>query len=77
VALFDIAQPTVSKHLRALETAGLLTRHVSGRRHIFTLGAARLKEAEGWLQRHLSFWENSLDQLAEFLNSSDPELGKK
>jgi DNA-binding transcriptional ArsR family regulator len=75
VELFDFAQPTVSKHLRVLETAGLLSRHVDGRRHFFTLGVAPLKEADSWLRRHLSFWENSLDQLADFLESSETKRG--
>lgn len=68
VDLFDTAQPTVSKHLRVLETAGLLNRHIEGRRHFFTLNAAPLREADGWLERHLSFWERSLDQLGDFLD---------
>ena len=71
--LFDTAQPTVSKHLRILETAGLLSRHIEGRHHFFTLNAAPLREADSWLERHLSFWEKSLDQLGDFLDSSTTE----
>lgn len=73
VKLFDFAQPTVSKHLRVLETAGLLRRHANGRHRIFTLSVAPLKQADGWLQRHLSLWENSLDKLASVLESSHAE----
>ena len=73
VGLFDTAQPTVSKHLRVLETAGLLSRHIEGRHHFFTLNAAPLREADVWLERHLSFWEKSLDQLGDFLGSSAAE----
>ncbi len=72
VDLFDFAQPTISKHLRVLENAGLVNRHVEGRTHIFTLGASRLKEAESWLHRHQAFWEASLARLADFLDK--PEL---
>ena len=75
VDLFDTAQPTVSRHLRVLETASLLTRHIEGRHHFFTLNATPLKEADGWLQRHLSFWEKSLDRLGNFLDSSARESG--
>jgi len=77
VDLFDTAQPTVSKHLRVLETAGLLIRHIKGRHHHFTLNVAPLREADGWLERHLSFWERSLDQLGGFLDLSatEPEEG--
>ena len=70
MALFDTSQPTVSRHLRVLETAGLIRRHVKGRHHHFTLNVAPLREADGWLERHLSFWEHSLDQLGDFLDSS-------
>jgi DNA-binding transcriptional ArsR family regulator len=71
VELFDTSQPTVSKHLRVLESAGLVARCVEGRRHFFTLEAAALQTAESWLRRHLSFWEKSLDQLGDYLDASE------
>lgn len=65
---FDAAQPTISKHIRVLEKAGLLSRRVSGRVHYFRLVMKPLKEATGWIARHQSFWENSLDGLDDALN---------
>jgi len=62
-ALFDSAQPTISKHLRVLEEAELVARRVDGRRHVFTLTPSRMRQAQRWLERHLAFWEGSLDQL--------------
>jgi DNA-binding transcriptional ArsR family regulator len=62
-ALFGSAQPTISKHLRVLEEAELVKRRVEGRNHIFTLAPSRIRQAQRWLERHLAFWEGSLDQL--------------
>jgi DNA-binding transcriptional ArsR family regulator len=66
-ALFDAAQPTISKHLRVLEEAQLVSRRVEGRRHVFELSPARMRQAQRWLARHLAFWEGSLDQLEALL----------
>ena len=73
VDLFDVSQPTVSKHLKVLETAGLVIRHIEGRHHVFALGVDELKEADGWIKRHLVFWEGSLDRLDHFLNTEEKE----
>jgi len=68
VKLFNVSQPTVSKHLKVLESAGLVTRHIEGRHHVFALGADGLKQADEWINRHLGFWENSLDRLGQYLD---------
>ena len=68
VDLFNSSQPTISKHLKVMETAGLLVRNVEGRQHIFSINSAPLKEADKWLQRHLSFWEASLSRLGKYLD---------
>lgn len=65
---FPIAQPTASKHIRALEEAGLVSRHVEGKVHRFRLVTKPLKEAQDWIARHQKFWENSLDALGELLH---------
>ena len=66
-AIFESAQPTISRHLRVLEEAELVTRRVDGRRHLFTLAPTRVQQAQRWLERHLAFWEGSLDQLEDVL----------
>lgn len=71
VEMFNSAQPTISKHLRVLEQAGLVDRRVEGRNHIFKLKAHALEQAETWLHRHRTFWENSLDRLATFLGDDE------
>ncbi len=65
---FDVAQPTVSKHIRVLERAGLLTRRVGGRVHHFRLVTKPLKDATNWITHQQSFWENSLDALGDLID---------
>lgn len=65
---FGVAQPTISKHIRVLERAGLLTRRIGGRVHHFRLVAKPLKDATNWIARHQSFWEKSLDALCDIVN---------
>lgn len=61
---FDMAQPSISKHLKVLEKAALVTRKIEGRVHRFSLNASALDEADAWISRHKNLWQGSLDQLA-------------
>ena len=65
---FHSTQPTISKHLKVLEEAGLIVRTVEGRVHRFRLRRRPLREAEGWLARHQSFWTGAVDQLERLLD---------
>ena len=60
---FHSAQPTISKHLRVFEEAGLVARTVDGRIHKFRLRRRPLREAEAWFVRHQSFWRGAVAQL--------------
>jgi DNA-binding transcriptional ArsR family regulator len=71
VALFDSAQPTISKHLRVLELAGLVRREQIGRQHFFVPHEGPLAEAEGWIHRHLDLWRNSLKKLEQLLGEGE------
>lgn len=62
-APFELSQPTISKHLKVLETAGLVLRQVEGRVHRFSLNPAPLQEVEDWVARHQTFWQGSLSRL--------------
>jgi DNA-binding transcriptional ArsR family regulator len=75
-ALFESSQPTISKHLRVLEQAQLISRRVEGRRHVFTLQPSRMRQARTWLERHLAFWEGSFDQLDGLLEELNQAEGK-
>src|SRR5579872_5587952 len=55
-AKFRSAQPTISKHLKVLEEAGLVERAVEGRVHRFRLRQKPLRDAERWITRHQAFW---------------------
>lgn len=67
---FSVSQPTISKHLKVLEQAGLVRREINGRVHLFHLETAPLQEAEDWISRHRSFWEGTLQRLETFVSAS-------
>lgn len=64
---FDLSLNAISKHIKSLERAGLVTRRVRSRDHYIALDAARLGAATGWLDQYRAFWEPRLDALAAFL----------
>jgi DNA-binding transcriptional ArsR family regulator len=64
---FRSAQPTISKHLKVLEEAGILERKVEGRVHHFRLRRKALAQAGRWIARHQAFWEGAVDQLDRIL----------
>ncbi|MDA1357931.1 MAG: metalloregulator ArsR/SmtB family transcription factor [Proteobacteria bacterium] len=64
---FDISLPAVSRHLRVLRNAGLITRHKDGRVRRCTLNAAPLRAASDWIGTYRQFWEGQFDSLAEYL----------
>lgn len=69
-APFNAAQPTISKHLKVLEQAGLIKREVDGRTHRFEVRPNPMREAEDWLKRHQAFWEGTLEQLDNFVRTA-------
>ncbi len=70
---FDIAQPTVSKHVRVLERAQLIDRRVVGRVHFVRLKPKRLNEATRWIEKHRRLWEGALDRLDTLLSNIETE----
>ena len=60
---FHSAQPTISRHLKVLERAGLIHRSVEGRVHRFRLRQKKLEEARGWIARHQAFWQGAVERL--------------
>jgi DNA-binding transcriptional ArsR family regulator len=68
-AAFTVSLATTSKHIQVLETAGLVTRTVSGRDHLIALQPARLAEASAWIDTYRTFWESRLDKFAEALEA--------
>jgi DNA-binding transcriptional ArsR family regulator len=70
---FDMSLPAVGKHLRVLESAGLIERTITGRVHRCALNASPLKNADDWLERYQQFWSESLDALSDYVQ---PDAGK-
>jgi len=67
---FAISLPAVSRHIRVLEEAGLVTRRVEGRVHHCSLNANALETAEQWLRDRRLFWEGQLRSLERFVRRS-------
>jgi DNA-binding transcriptional ArsR family regulator len=65
---FRSAQPTISKHLKVLELAGLVERRIDGRTHRFRLRQPPLQEAGAWIARHQAFWTGAMAQLDAVLS---------
>lgn len=64
---FAMSLPAVSRHIRVLEGAGLVTRAVDGRMHQCSLDARPFKTIEGWLTHYRQYWEGSLESLARYI----------
>jgi DNA-binding transcriptional ArsR family regulator len=66
-APFPMSQPAITKHLRVLESAGLVSRHRRARQRLCHLEAARLKQLSDWVGSYREFWEESFERLDELL----------
>ena len=64
---FEMSLPAVSKHLKVLERAGLITRGRAAQWRPCRLEAAPLKDAADWLEEYRRFWEESFDRLEDYL----------
>jgi len=62
-APFDISQPAISKHLKVLERAGLISRGRDAQRRPRRLEARPLAEANGWLEGYRRYWEGNFGRL--------------
>ena len=65
-----VSAPAISKHLRILETAGLLSRRKEGREHHCRLEQERMKEAESWIEEQRALWNGRLDRLERYLKEN-------
>ena len=64
---FEMSQPAISKHLRVLERAGLISRGREAQRRPRRLEATPLAEATEWLERYRQFWEGRFQHLDALL----------
>jgi DNA-binding transcriptional ArsR family regulator len=77
---FAMSQPAISKHLKVLERAGLISRGRDAQRRPRRLEAARLAHATEWLERYRKFWEGNfqrLDALLDELKAKEKRRGRK
>ncbi len=65
---YDMSLPAVSKHIKVLEEAGIVSKTVNGQQRECHLEALRLQEAEQWLEQYKQFWQANLDNLDVYLN---------
>ncbi len=75
-APFSISQPAISKHLKVLERAGLISRGREAQWRPCRLEAAPMREIAGWLETYSRFWEGSFDRLDTYLKDlqkGDPD----
>jgi DNA-binding transcriptional ArsR family regulator len=71
-APFSISQPAVSRHLRVLERAGLITRSRRATARLSRLHAEPLRDATAWLLGYREYWEESYERLDELLAALQP-----
>ena len=70
-APLTMSAAAVSKHLRVLESAGIVERRKAGRHRICQLRRRQLDQAREWLVAQTAFWESTLDSLADHLAGDD------
>jgi DNA-binding transcriptional ArsR family regulator len=76
---FAMSQPAISKHLKVLEGAGLISRGRDAQRRPCRIEAKPLEEASGWLESYRQIWEGNfqrLDALLDELNAADKPSGR-
>lgn len=66
-APFDMSLPAISKHLKVLETAGLITRSRSAQQRPCKLSPEGLKEVDDWMNNYREMWEQRLDRLENYI----------
>jgi DNA-binding transcriptional ArsR family regulator len=64
---FAVSKPTISRHLRMLEEAGVVSRVIDGRTHRLALRPEALAEASDWIESQRSRWERLFDVVEDYL----------
>jgi DNA-binding transcriptional ArsR family regulator len=72
VNALDIGQPTVSKHLKILREAGLVSMRIDANKRIYGLRSQPLVELDDWLMPYRMLWSGRLDALEQLLDSTAP-----
>jgi DNA-binding transcriptional ArsR family regulator len=73
---FKISLPAVTKHLKVLQRAGLISRGRDAQRRPCRLEAEGLKDAADWVEQYRKFWDERLDRLDDYLREIQEEEKK-
>ena len=65
---FGVSKPTISRHLKLLEEAGVVSRVIDGRTHRLVLRPEALAEASDWIESQRTRWERLFDVVGEYLD---------
>ncbi|MDB5349050.1 MAG: putative transcriptional regulator [Planctomycetota bacterium] len=76
VSPFKLSQPAISKHLKVLEKAGLITRGRDAQKRPCRIAAEPLAAANGWLEGYRKIWEANFDRLDNLLDELKAETNK-
>ena len=71
---YNMSLAAASKHIKALEHAGLIQREVRGRTHVCRINPGPLANAHEWLSFYEGFWNSRLDVLEQILRAEDAKL---
>jgi DNA-binding transcriptional ArsR family regulator len=74
---FSITPPSMTKHLKVLERAGLIRRTRIAQKRPCHLNSAPLREVAQWLEQYRRTWEHSMNRLDQYLETLEAEGGKK
>ncbi len=67
---FGVSKPTISRHLRILEEAGVVSRVIDGRTHRLGLNPQTLSETAGWIESQRARWERLFDVVGDYLEET-------
>jgi DNA-binding transcriptional ArsR family regulator len=67
--VFPVSRPAISKHLRLLRRAHLVSEHREGRNRVYQLNPEPLRAVDSWIEQYRSFWTNSLSNLKAFVEA--------
>ena len=65
----DISAPAISRHLKVLREAGLVSQRAEGQRRIYSIEGDAMREVEDWVTRHREMWTAKLDRLEAALSA--------
>src|SRR3954465_5412594 len=73
---FDMSLPAVTKHLKVLQRAGLISQGREAQWRPCRLEARPMREASQWMESYREHWEQRLDRLGDYLRESTPRAGR-